>query len=158
MNSVSRLPSPTSAATATLPLEILDRIFSFLERNIVSLKACSEALSSSGRSNLVDRWLYRHVSVYAGNMEMGVKGTIKMTAFDLLKLLTSGQPIFRRYTHTLCIALQMSINSVLFEEDLGCLLRPSLLPSLRGLALIKSASGFLKWEHWPVHFQRAFLD
>ncbi|KAF9525881.1 hypothetical protein CPB83DRAFT_511465 [Crepidotus variabilis] len=160
---------------ATLPPELIDHILGFLSRDIATLRSCSKALEPFEMCALVDRWLYKNISVYTGSRDSGGRHgrTLRMNASQLAMLLrgssnvistTSTNLVLSTYIQSLRITLgSPSLITWFMSRSLGdaeitpLLASPSLMPSLRALTL-SSNGDCIPWIRCNEGFRKAFVQ
>jgi len=132
----------------SLPPDVLDHIFSFLQSDPVALKACSE--SHPTLSQLVERHLYARITLYEDDAvdDKGL-GTAEYT-----KLLID-RPYIVDYIRILEIKMNCSLQ---FRRHLDRILK--ILPILFNLkkVTLESYPTPLAWAVLPKRFRLALLD
>jgi len=135
-----------------LPAEILDHIFSFLQADPTSLRACSK--SHPSLSQLAEPYLYSHIVIKAGESSLSDRPS------NLAELL-SKRPHIAHYIHNL--EIWVIGDSGIFDHHIQCHLEEisNLLPMLLALRQIAlnhaAAQSFFQWETQPESFRLAFL-
>jgi len=135
-----------------LPAEILDHIFSFLQADPASLRACSKTHPSLFQ--LAEPYLYSHIVIKAGENSLSDKPS------NLAELL-SKRPHIAHYINNL--EIWVIGRSSLFDHHLQCHLEElsNLLPMLLALRKIafehSDAHFFFKWKTQPESFRLGFL-
>ena len=132
----------------SLPTDVLDYIFSFLESDRVALEACSQ--SHPFLSQFAERYLYSTIKLQDG-------GSIRDAAFEFNQLLLD-TPRIGSYVRT----VEVRIPHKFHFEVMDLTHVSSILPKLslvKKIALIQEGTrGDFSWENLPETFRQAFLN
>ncbi len=149
--SLLAVTQPGCTMSLLLGPEILDNIFSLLQRDHVTLKSCSQA--SSGFSLLVEPHLYAQVIIYNRN----INGLVTFTAFSKLLL---NNPRIASHVRSLTIMFRQKYRS---QSPLNDDVISTILPKLIKLKMITlNSSGVrytsVSWSRLCETFRVAFED
>jgi len=135
----------------SLPTDILDLIFSFLQEDRTALRVCSQ--SHRTLSQLAERYLYAHIGI-------GSDGAIKSDEIQVGNKLTailSRRPRIANYVHS--FEMDMAYNSTPWDLTLSEGLLPILssFPALTKITL-SARRNCVEWGFLPETFRIGFLD
>ena len=146
----------TPPSQMSLPDDVLDYIFSFLQSDFRALKACAQ--SHPKIIPLVERHLYANIELVqvANTVTTETSGHDVRTVDSFVGLL-SDKPHIANYVRSLDIAVALDVTKWL--ENLASILRMcSLLNKITFRSSTQPTGELLEWVSLPENFRQAFLD